>query len=236
MWAVTNNILTNADKFIFVSEGIRELMVIDFNINYSDTFVVRSLPNHQNLEKTNLSITDISIVYVGNICANRGLENAIQMMKFLPSHYNLYLQGFGEDSFVSSLKNLSIMISCEDRVHLIEPVVFSKIIDSLRNYDFGYFVCDNFGPQRDLALPNKIFQYIMAGLCIVTSDFKETGELVRQYNCGVVVDDERPENLAKTILDIQSDQLLKYKENAVLASVELCWEKEEEKFLEIFKV
>jgi hypothetical protein len=59
---------------------------------------------------------------------------------------------------------------------------------------------------------------------------------VRQYNCGVVVDDERPENLAKTILDIQSDQLLKYKENAVLASVELCWEKEEEKFLEIFKV
>jgi glycosyltransferase involved in cell wall biosynthesis len=234
--AVTNNILTNADKFIFVSEGIRELMVIDFNINYSDTFVVRSLPNHQNIEKSNLNIANISIVYVGNICANRGLENAIHMMKFLPSHYNLYLQGFGEDSFVSSLKKLSIMISCEDRVHFIEPVTFSRIIDSIWNYDFGYFVCDNFGPQRDLALPNKIFQYIMAGLCIVTSNFTETGMLVRQYDCGVVVDDEGPENLAKTILGIQRDQLSKYKENAVLASIELCWEKEEEKLLEIFKV
>jgi glycogen(starch) synthase len=233
--AVINNILTNADKFIFVSEGIRQLMVIDFNIDYSDTFVVRSLPNHQSIEKLNLNIADISIVYVGNICANRGLENAIQMMKFLPSHYNLYLQGFGENSFVSSLKKLSTLISCEDRVHFIEPVTFSSIIDSISNYDFGYFVCDNFGPQRDLALPNKIFQYIMAGLCVITSNFKETGTLVRQYDCGVVVDDERPENMAKTILGIQRDQLSKYKENAALARIELCWEKEEEKLLEIFK-
>ena len=76
----------------------------------------------------------------------------------------------------------------------------------------------------------------MAGLCIVTSNFTETGMLVRQYDCGVVVDDEGPENLAKTILGIQRDQLSKYKENAVLASIELCWEKEEEKLLEIFKV
>jgi glycosyltransferase involved in cell wall biosynthesis len=232
--AIIAKVILEANKLIFVSEGIRNLMSKEFNIPKEKTLVIRSLPNYETILKSNKVDDSISIIYLGNINPFRGLETAIMMMRYLPHYYNLNLQGYGSKTYIEELKALSRSEEVGERVNFVEPVPFSEIVQSIKKYDIGYFVCENFGPQREFALPNKLFTYIMSELCVVSSNFKEIGKLLRMYNCGLVVDVFEPFEIAKVISEIPRDQLRILQNNSATAKLDLCWEREENKFLQIF--
>ena len=50
-----------------------------------------------------------------------------------------------------------------------------------------------------LSLPNKIFEYIAAGLPVVASDFPDMAELVSDYDVGETCDPESPADIARAI-------------------------------------
>lgn len=234
IWALNNRIVQDADKFIFVSNGIKELMKKDFVISENETFVVRSVPSYEEVSIEKCISDEISIVYVGNIVVERGLEKGIQMLGRLPEFYNLYIQGYGDYLYIETLRKIARQNSCESRLHFIDPVPFRDIVKSISRFDFGYYVCENFGPQRDYSLPNKFFQYIMAGLCVITSNFNEISGLINEFKCGVIVASEEPSGIAETISKIDRVQLASYKNNSIQASKILCWENEEKELLQIF--
>ena len=236
IWALNSRIVKDADKFIFVSNGIKELMKNEFRISESETFVVRSMPNYEELRIEECNCEDFSIVYVGNIVVERGLERGIEMLGRLPKFYSLYIQGYGEPVYIENLKKIARQNSCEDRLHFIDPVPFKDIVKSISKFDFGYYVCENFGPQRDYSLPNKFFQYIMAGLCVITSNFNEISGLINEFRCGVIVSSDEPSGIAETISGIDRLQLASFKNNSIQASKVLCWENEEKQLLRIFSL
>ena len=67
----------------------------------------------------------------------------------------------------------------------------SPIVPSCLNYRYS--------------LPNKLFQYMAAGIPVVASDFRQVREVVEGSGCGVVVDTTRPEAIAWAIVRILGD-------------------------------
>lgn len=54
-------------------------------------------------------------------------------------------------------------------------------------------------PNNRVGIPNRLFEYMYCGLPIIASDFPELRAIVEDSNCGILVDSENPEDIAKGI-------------------------------------
>ena len=86
------------------------------------------------------------------------------------------------------------------------------------------------------ALPNKFFEYLMAGLPVLTSNIGTFTEYVAQYKVGRTVDPANVEQIAVILSDMISDQNLleKWHKNALLAAQKLNWDNESQKMHAIY--
>jgi glycosyltransferase involved in cell wall biosynthesis len=87
--------------------------------------------------------------------------------------------------------------------------------------------CDN----NYYALPNKLFEYIMAGLPVIVTDMPQMKSVVETYNVGAVVSDQHPEAVARVVAEWgrRRSDFRTLKKNCRKAALELNWEKEFEK-------
>ncbi|HET8777902.1 MAG TPA: glycosyltransferase, partial [Candidatus Limnocylindria bacterium] len=92
-----------------------------------------------------------------------------------------------------------------ERVHVLPPVASSEVIDVAASADIGVSPIVPSCLNYRYSLPNKLFQYMAAGLPVVASDFPQVREVVEGAGCGVVVDTRRPAEIARAINDVLAD-------------------------------
>jgi glycosyltransferase involved in cell wall biosynthesis len=80
-------------------------------------------------------------------------------------------------------------------------------------------------------LPNKFFEYVMAGLALCASDRPEMARLIQQYDLGVTIAAVEPKAIAAAINALDPDRIDRFKRNALAAARELCWERESERLV-----
>jgi len=56
-----------------------------------------------------------------------------------------------------------------------------------------------------LSLPNKLFEYMMAGIPVLACDLPEIARVVNKHGCGVTVDPSDPEAVARAMMDMAAD-------------------------------
>ncbi|MCB0850236.1 MAG: group 1 glycosyl transferase, partial [Bacteroidetes bacterium] len=86
-----------------------------------------------------------------------------------------------------------------------------------------------------LSLPNKLFDYIHAGIPVIASRLPEVEAIVMDYEVGIVLSDFRAETVAagmNRMLGNKEDYNL-FSKNCKRAAEELCWEKEKEKLISV---
>jgi len=103
--------------------------------------------------------------------------------------------------------------------------------------DVGLCLIENLGYSYYLSLPNKLFQYIMAGVPVLASDFPEIGRIVRETGVGLPVDPSDPEDVADKARRLLEDGGLRRRcsENARRAAEVYNWEVEKVKLYEIYQ-
>ena len=75
-----------------------------------------------------------------------------------------------------------------ERIHYHESVS-SKILNEYTcSANIGICLIEDLCLSYKFCLPNKFFEYAMAGLPILVSDLPEMRKLVEEYDCGVVCD------------------------------------------------
>jgi glycosyltransferase involved in cell wall biosynthesis len=92
--------------------------------------------------------------------------------------------------------------------------------------------CEN----HRLALPNKLFEYVAAGLPVVVADLPEAARLVRELRIGWCADPSDPESVAaalRTALAQQDDEGLR--ERLRRAASELTWEREKHRLMAVYE-
>jgi len=164
--------------------------------------------------------------YVGNFDKWQGVENFISAANILENEKISFL-------FVGAKK--------EDR---LKNMVFLPKV-SREEVLLCYSICDVLVLPRpnsiatQVAAPTKFAEYAAMQKPILTTDVGDAAELVKKYDCGIVVDDNSPENLKKGVisfLDMDNENIKKMGENSrKLAQNEFDWEKQIDSFLKYEK-
>jgi glycosyltransferase involved in cell wall biosynthesis len=86
------------------------------------------------------------------------------------------------------------------------------------------------------SLPNKVFDYMHAGIPILATKLPEIENLVNQYHIGTFIENHDPKHIAAQIQEfLNSKEYLEYKSNTVIAAVANNWKSEKQKLTELFE-
>ncbi|MBN1953099.1 MAG: glycosyltransferase [Bacteroidales bacterium] len=175
-----------------------------------------------------------TIIYQGAVNLGRGLELAIQSMKHL-GNARLWIVGDGD--VIRRLRQQVMQMGLQDKISFMGRVPLEKLWDFTARADLGLSLEENLGLNYQYALPNKLFDYIQARIPVIVSDLPEMASLVKKYKIGKVLVDRKPGKLADMINSLLKEQSENNGLNShvELAARELCWEREEEKLILLFK-
>ena len=158
---------------------------------------------------------------------NRGAEEAVLMMQFLPDEFMLYFIGWG--TILDKLNQMVRDLHLESKITFIAPLPYKQMMEYTRQCFLGLvFVKINLNDAHLFTLPNKLFDYIQAGIPVVASKGLEIQRIIDKYQTGTYINSLEPSVIAKEILQIaNSREYTTWKLNTAAASNELCWGNEE---------
>jgi glycosyltransferase involved in cell wall biosynthesis len=174
------------------------------------------------------------IIYQGAVNVNRGIEPLIEAMQFLDDT-KLCIIGDGDvfDDVVLKVRALKL----EDKVTLLGRIPLELLPYYTFQGSLGVSLEENVGLNYKYALPNKLFDYINAGLPVLTSNLPEMQAIVTKYKVGETLSEITPKAISKKLNELFSNKakLATYAGNSLKAKEELCWENEKQKLYAFIK-
>jgi len=187
-----------ASAVVTVDETLGEI----YRKSNQQVVVIGHYPNRSFAARPSCVFThsELRLLYIGRISVDRGLLIYVELLRYLREWgipARLCLAG----AFVPSEE--------EQRLHdcfqwiggsldLRGWVSYNQIPALLQSADVGLAILQP-EPYYQAALPVKVFEYMAAGLPIVASDFPLISSVIKDAQCGVVVDPLDSEVAAKHI-------------------------------------
>lgn len=230
--ALQDDYLARADAVTTVGQGIADLLDSEQRLR-RPVVTIRSLPFFEPQPFRPVS-DKIGVLYHGAFGRGRGLLELVRSVHLWQPRFHLILRGSGEEDVVDALRRAAAETGVADRVRIVPPVAFADIITAANASDIGYFAQPGVSNQQRLALPNKLFEYIMAGLALTVGDLPEMRRVVESYGLGQVVANLEPETIAGAINALEASAIDACKRASLVAARELNWEAEERIMLSLF--
>ncbi|MNE60020.1 GDP-mannose-dependent alpha-(1-6)-phosphatidylinositol monomannoside mannosyltransferase [compost metagenome] len=164
----------------------------------------------------------------------RGLEKLIQTAKEVP---NAYFVLIGGGRLTQSLIQLCEELGLQQRVHFIPTVALSELPKYTASADIGVQPIENTCLNHYTTDSNKLFEYLIAGLPIVATDFPEIRRIVRNNNVGILVPANNSPALAHALNQLVTDLELRKKlaNNARSTASTLNWEEQEARLVNLYQ-
>ncbi|MEO6143546.1 MAG: glycosyltransferase, partial [Dermatophilaceae bacterium] len=145
------------------------------------------------------------LVYSGGMTPARGVGTIIEALPSLPGvHLAIVAVPAKVTPFVQSLLDRASALGVGDRVHIAPPVASEHVVGYLSSATIGVHPMVHF-PSHDMALPNKLFEYLHARIPVVVSDCKVMADFVRTHGHGEVFVAEDPQDLAAQVRKVLDD-------------------------------
>jgi glycosyltransferase involved in cell wall biosynthesis len=166
------------------------------------------------------------VLYHGILMPNRGLEELIRSVRLWHPGLRLVLRGFGRPAYERRLRALVEGSGVADRVTFAPAVPPEQLVPLANDADIGFFAQPIRNHQTRFALPNKLFEYIMAGLAVCVSDAPEMAGIVHQYKVGETCSSTTPSVMAGVLNSLTPRAVATYKLASLEAAGHLNWEQE----------
>ncbi|MCA6363220.1 MAG: glycosyltransferase [Bacteroidetes bacterium] len=162
----------------------------------------------------------------------RGAEEAVLAMKYMDDAVLLIIGG---GDVLPVLKQLVKENGLEENVIFTGKLPPDELRARTRLADIGLTLDKDTNLNYRYSLPNKIFDYIHAGVPVLASDLPEVKHIVTHYNVGQVVTTHAPEEIARALKEmLNSPRRNAWKANALEAAKALCWETEEDAIKRVY--
>ena len=223
---------------ITVNDSIAKLYHDEYN---KDLKVVRNIPEIQNnieyKTKKELGIIEdknIILLQGSGINVDRGAEELILAMQYV-SDAVLYIIGGGD--VIDILKQMVFENNLDKKVFFIPRQPMEKLVQYTVHADLGLTLDKNTNINYRYSLPNKLFDYIYAGVPVLASPLVEVKKIIEQYKIGECIENHEPKHIAEKIngMLVNKEKLLRYKENCNIAKNKLNWELEEKVLKNVFE-
>jgi glycosyltransferase involved in cell wall biosynthesis len=213
-----------------VSDGIARRLEALYSLRRKP-LVVRNTPVFEASSFRPTAPDRIRVLYHGIITPGRGLEAAIDSVAAWRPAFELTIRGPGDECYLNGLKRRIAERGLADRIAIAPPVPMTDLVREAAAYDVGFFALPGSSRHNEFALPNKFFEYVMAGLALCVTDLPEMARLQREHDLGVTFPCVDPEMIAAAINGLDPHAIDRYKRNALTAARELCWERESERLV-----
>ena len=230
-------IFPKLDNIITVNKSIASLYNKEYNVEIE---VVRNIPpkpdSLKNLSRKELGLPEekpIILLQGAGINVQRGAEEAIEAMQFINNALFLII---GSGDVIDILHDLVKKLNLNEKVLFLPKQPFNRLIHYTRCADIGVTIDKDTNINYRYSLPNKLFDYINAGIPILASSLVEIKHIVEKYDIGVLIESHDPEHIAMKIKYMLENKkrTAHWKENLKKASLELDWNTEEKVLLKIF--
>jgi glycosyltransferase involved in cell wall biosynthesis len=214
---------------------------------YRDTYgcrqpiaVVRNIPSVQVVfhgEKTSSILKEkfgipkegLLFIYQGMFGKARGVEIILQAFSSAPKDRHVVFMGYGLlqpliEEYQAKYHN----------IHLQMAVSPECVLEYTRSADVGLSIIEDICLNYRFALPNKLFEYISAGIPVIISDFQEMGKVIDECGCGWKINPDTRE-LAELISNVTSLEVVSKAANAQRNAGKYSWESEAKILLNAYR-
>ena len=240
LWTfIERRIVCNADGFITTNGARAEF----FRQTYGrdDVTIVRNVPEYVEVQKSNKIRDELGIssdvpilLYQGGLQADRGLELMVDMMRDIP---NAVLVFIGDGRLRPILEAKIASHNLSNRVKLLGRVSMDELLTYTASATVGLQLLKNTCLNHYTACSNKLYEYLMAELPVVASDFPELRKVVEQERIGLLVDPDDREAVIDSINTLLSDERFyrSCRRNAARAKRNYHWSLEEANLLSLYQ-
>lgn len=195
-----------ADAVSTVSEPIAEVLQKDHSLKSKPSVFLNMPPLGEMAGPT--SVRDAAglgddvpvVVYSGTMSWARGIEAMIEGIKYMPEDAHLVVVSVPlPHPMIPKLELLAQEHGVADRLHFVGPVSQNELLHYLSGADVAIHPLPGGSPNHDAAMPNKLFEYLHAGLPLVVSDAKLMAKFVSQEGVGRVFTSEDAKSLGKAV-------------------------------------
>ncbi len=179
---------------------------------------------------------EVVILYQGIFDPSRRLDHLIAAMELLPATVALVIMGRGSAEQKDSLEALRQSLGLQRRVFFHPFVPYDRLAAYTRSADIGVLLYTNDCRNNFYCAPNKLYEYLHAGLPVVTSAFPGLEAVVDGFQLGICVDPESPADIAQGLSRLLDEDTRKLISNrAIRISREIFnWEVEFERILKLY--
>ena len=220
-----------AHSVITVSPSIRQAYLDRYgSVGVPEVHLVRNVPHAVDRPtpperdfraRFGIPPTEFIALYQGAFTYNRGLENALEAAERLTGRgVHFVFMGYGPlEGLVEEAANRLA------HVHRHEAVAYDRVLAHTAAADVGLVSVKPTCLSYLYCLPNKLFEYIQAGLPVLTNELPDCVQLVQEFGIGEVVSDDSPQGWADALLTMRESGR-DYREGLKAASLQLRWQKE----------
>ncbi|MDR1826045.1 MAG: glycosyltransferase family 4 protein [Bifidobacteriaceae bacterium] len=205
--AMEKDLAPKAAGVVTVSEPIADAMQRDLHLAARPVVVHNAPPlgggdpSQTTLRQVTGLAPDVPLlVYSGVIQPQRNVEGAIKALPLLPGvHLAVICVPSPQVPLAQGLARLAEAEGVADRVHLVDPVPPTQIAAYIADATLGIDPMDTHFPQHQVALPNKLFDYLHAGLPVALSSNQAEKQFAEEYGVGTVFDPDDPADIARAV-------------------------------------
>lgn len=228
--------IRKADLILVVGENIADWYGNAYHINRPQ--VVLNVPNQRALKRNNhfreqLGIRDdqIILLYQGGLAAGRGVHLILEAFKARSDDKVVAVfMGYGPLQH-----DIQTAATQQKNIFFYPAVAPQIVLEYTSSADFGIHLIQNTCLNHNYCMPNKLFEYAMAGLPVLVSNMKDMSELVRKNQMGAVISDFSVAGINQAIDDLLVQDLTTMKANAYRMACENSWEVQEQKMLTAYQ-
>ncbi|MDZ7623290.1 MAG: glycosyltransferase family 4 protein [Ignavibacteriaceae bacterium] len=222
--------IKKADYVIVTGQMDGEFLEKEYRIK--NLILLRNLPRYYKPElkldlHSHLQIDKSKkiILYQGVLLKGRGIEKVFSVLDELPNHV-FVIAGGGE--YEEHYQKLAVQMNIAHQVFFLGKLTQEELPKITSSVDIGVSLIENLSVSYYYALPNKLFEYIMAEVPVIVSNLPQMKEIVDKYDVGFAVNIDNKDELISAIKNLSEDTDLyeSKKQNCHIASQELNWEKE----------
>lgn len=191
------------DAFITVSEPLREWYEEAQGFK-NGTVIYNANVSGRSLEAVEEPSSPLKVVFSGNLFQSRNVAYLLEAARLVKHPFKLFIVGDGpEKSFL--LEHANSVKDFVAEVTFIDAIPPSELLKFLAQMDLGAHLDTPNNRQSDGAVPNKYFDYMRAGLGIISSSSAGAKSLHNYESFMHLLPESNKENLAAALDELSEN-------------------------------
>lgn len=190
-----------ADAVVTVSDGIAKELSARLRLT-RPPLVVLNAPNRSTGEARPSATGPLRVVYQGGLGPGRELDDLLVAARATGVELTIRIRMADPARLRAEIERRGLA----DRVRVADPLPPSEALDALTEFDVGVIFDRPRTRNSDLSVPNKLFEYLMAGLAVVAPHLETLGPFITDERVGRTYDPHRPDELPRVLEELAADR------------------------------